>query len=475
MTTENQIKPKENQIFNRKTSKIRWIILVLISFSSFGGYYCVDNVAVLHDSLKSHMNNRKEFEYFFSLLYSAYNIPNIFLPLIGGLLIFKYGSNKILLLVSIFLLLGQVVFSYGSTAKSMITMLIGRVLFGFGGEIINIIQNCIIIKWFKKNELSFPFGIAITIARLGSVLNDVISPRISAYFKNDPSFAFWTGGLVVLMSCLSSIILIILEKYIDSLVISTSQDIDIDNQIEPDRMEINDILSFDYILWLIIVSCVVLYSGFIPFNNIASGFLISQYFSEMTKSDAENLAGIYMATPFFISAIMVPVFGFIIDNIGRRSYVILISSVFGVLTFISFKLIHPLASMILLGLTYSLFASVIWPSISLVTSKSQVGVAFGVATSIQNFGLAVVPVFVAFVLTRTKSYDYVIVLFIVLFLIGFVVSLVIIQEDSVRNGVINRVSFSEDEERKEETVETEKDKEKYCIIESNSDEELTKN
>lgn len=62
----------------------------------------------------------------------------------------------------------------------MTYMLIGRIIFGLGGEIININQNCIIIKWFKKNELSFPLGLAITANRLGSVLNDIASPRIAS-------------------------------------------------------------------------------------------------------------------------------------------------------------------------------------------------------------------------------------------------------------------------------------------------------
>lgn len=80
-------------------------------------------------------------------------------------------------------MIGQLLFTIGCSVKSIELMLLGRVLFGVGGETINIAQSCIIYKWFKKNELSLPFGLALTIARLGSVLNDLATPRISTVRK----------------------------------------------------------------------------------------------------------------------------------------------------------------------------------------------------------------------------------------------------------------------------------------------------
>jgi hypothetical protein len=48
-----------------------------------------------------------------------------------------------------------------------------------GGETSGLIQNILIIKWFDKNELAIPFGINISIARLGTIFNDIFSPRIA--------------------------------------------------------------------------------------------------------------------------------------------------------------------------------------------------------------------------------------------------------------------------------------------------------
>lgn len=91
----------------------------------------------------------------------------------------KLGIRTMYLITGFFLCLGQFVFSLGCTNNSMQAMLIGRMLFGFGGETINIAQNCMIVKWFRKDQISFPLGLAITVSRLGSVLNDVATPQIA--------------------------------------------------------------------------------------------------------------------------------------------------------------------------------------------------------------------------------------------------------------------------------------------------------
>lgn len=142
----------------------------------------------MHDHLKDHFKGKLKsetapfqdnFEYYFGLLYSLYSFPNIVLPFFGGILITYLGNRTMYFIVGCFLVIGQLLFAIGCSQVNMPLMLIGRVIFGIGGETINITQNLMLIKWFKKDELSFPFAITITVSRLGSVLNDVASPQIA--------------------------------------------------------------------------------------------------------------------------------------------------------------------------------------------------------------------------------------------------------------------------------------------------------
>ena len=76
-------------------------------------------------------------------------------------------------------LIGQLIVIVGVQNYSIHTMLAGRVILGIGAESMGIPQNAMIVKWFFKKEIALPFGLCISICRIGNVINDVFSPRIS--------------------------------------------------------------------------------------------------------------------------------------------------------------------------------------------------------------------------------------------------------------------------------------------------------
>ena len=47
-------------------------------------------------------------------------------------------------------------------------------LFGFGGESLTVAQSTLVAEWFKDKELAFALGINLSIARLGSVVNNSV-------------------------------------------------------------------------------------------------------------------------------------------------------------------------------------------------------------------------------------------------------------------------------------------------------------
>ena len=150
-----------------------------------GDYYCFDTPGAMHNHLQSRfapITGENNFEYFYQLLYSVYSLPNIILPMIGGILIFKFGYRSMFLIFGFCVLIGQFIFSIGCSSKSIYLMILGRVIFGIGGESLNTTQYAIIVQWFGADELAFALGICLSLARLGSALNDIISPRIATVF-----------------------------------------------------------------------------------------------------------------------------------------------------------------------------------------------------------------------------------------------------------------------------------------------------
>jgi MFS family permease len=92
----------------------------------------------------------------FNLLYSLYAFPNIIIPLLGGIVIDKYGARIALMISAMFCVLGQLVWGFGGYNNTFAVMLVGRVVFGIGGEVLHASQNTLISSWFKASELSVP-------------------------------------------------------------------------------------------------------------------------------------------------------------------------------------------------------------------------------------------------------------------------------------------------------------------------------
>ena len=90
-------------------------------------------------------------------MYSLYAFPNIVVPLLGGMLIDSKGPRIAMILTSAFCVLGQLVFTFGGFKNIWAVMLLGRAVFGIGGEVLHASQNTIISKWFKASELSVQY------------------------------------------------------------------------------------------------------------------------------------------------------------------------------------------------------------------------------------------------------------------------------------------------------------------------------
>ena len=139
---------------DRPSSSLRWSILFLTCIMSVGNYYCYDIPASLHTQLEDFMSNAlystpKNFEFFFSLLYSVYSVPNLVLPFFGGYFVDRFGVRICLSWFVFLILLGQVIFTLGLCFKSWGLMFWGRILYGLGGESLGVANSAILSSWFK--------------------------------------------------------------------------------------------------------------------------------------------------------------------------------------------------------------------------------------------------------------------------------------------------------------------------------------
>ena len=76
------------------TRLYRWLVLVFISLAMFGNYYVYDCIAPVADLLVKQLGFSDSN---IGLLQAIYSLPNVFMVLIGGLIVDRIGTRKSIL------------------------------------------------------------------------------------------------------------------------------------------------------------------------------------------------------------------------------------------------------------------------------------------------------------------------------------------------------------------------------------------
>jgi hypothetical protein len=123
------------------------------------------------------------------------------------------------------------------------------------------------------------------------------------------------------------------------------------------------------------------------------------------QTDAELKAGTIMSIPYIISACLSPILGGFVDRFGMRAIIATIAPVMlvAVHALLGFTNVDPIGPLVGQGLAYAGFAAVIWPSVPLIVPARLVGLAYGVAFSVQNAGLASFPLIIADIYTESGN------------------------------------------------------------------------
>lgn len=82
---------------------------------------------------------------------------------------------------------------------------------------------------------------------------------------------------------------------------------------------------------------------------------------------------------YIISAFASPLLGLLVDKTGRNVmwvFISIIVTIFGH-AMLTFTFANPYIGMIIMGLSYSMLASSLWPIVALVVPEYQLGTAYG--------------------------------------------------------------------------------------------------
>jgi len=348
---------------------LRWSVLVFVSLAMFGNYYIYDSISPLADLLKTQLGLA---DADIGTLNGIYSLPNIFMVLIGGIVIDRIGTRKSTLLFAAICVVGSVVTAY---ANDFIMMAAGRLIFGLGAESMIVAVTTTLAKWFRGKELSFAFGLNLTIARLGSfaALN---SPSWARGLYDDWQKPLLLAVLLGTTCLIGAAIYWILEAY-------GARRYQLGEADQPDKVVLSQSLQFSTSYWLIVGLCATFYSAIFPFQTFAVKFFIEAH------ETSREMGGFLSSMLTLFAMICTPLFGYVADRIGRRSHLMILGSflllpVYLMMAHSSVSLYLPMS---LMGIAFSLIPAVMWPSVAYVVDENRWGTAYGLMTMCQNVGL----------------------------------------------------------------------------------------
>lgn len=177
----------------------------------------------------------------------------------------------------------------------------GRLVFGFGAESLIVANSALLADWFRGKELAFAFGINLSIARLGSVTTNLVSPLLAE--SSGVVFASWFAVVLCAMSVMCVVITMPIDRYFDKMSLLqhsllSTEDVE-DNkgllvktvdgrdhllvggeeqqpQAPVNTTQFKDIFSFSKTFWILAISCVAIYGCVNPFNNVSASLLLER-------------------------------------------------------------------------------------------------------------------------------------------------------------------------------------------------------
>ncbi len=374
---------------------LRWTALLLVSLGMFGNYYIYDSISPLADLLKTQLGFSDSN---IGLLNAIYSFPNIIMVLIGGLIIDRIGTRTSVVIFTVLIMFGALITALTGNIYLMAT---GRLVFGLGAESMIVAITTIIARWFKGKELSFAFGLNLTVARLGSflALNSPSWGKGLYEYWQSPLWITVAGGVFALF-CI--IVYYVLDLY-------ASKKYEMPKEGQQDKINFKEVFKFGKSFWFITALCVTFYSAMFPFQTFAIKFF--QEAHGTSREVGGNLSSILTLA----AMIFTPLFGLLADKIGKRSLLMMFGSLLIIPVYLmmayqfgkpdvmadgdfinlSFKFfdieaaipIYLILPMAMMGIAFSLVPAVMWPSVAIIVEPSRLGTAYGLMTMIQNIGL----------------------------------------------------------------------------------------
>ncbi len=417
----------------------RWTVLFIVATAMMMGYFVNDVMSPLETLLEASPAEGglgwSPSDYgFFS---GAGSFINVFLLMLffSGIILDKMGIRFTGILSCSLMVLGTLIKYYAVTAgfpptavtefslftihvslpTSVALASLGFAVFGVGYEMTGITVSKAMVRWFTGHELALAMGLQLAMARFGTAAALSISAPVARHFTLSTPLLLSLAFLII--GLLAFLVFCVMDRRLDQFTVDSLQFTDdyseastseglaskssVNCKLSTVNKEDSDEFHWSDIgttlrspgFWLITLFCVLFYSAVSPFLKFSTKLMVMKY-----GVDAD-LAGFFSSIAPFGTILMTPLFGLIYDRYGKGVTLVITGAL--MLTAVHFGFSLPMHSstvaitlMVILSIGYSLAPAALWPCVPKIIPLKCLGTAYSMIFFIQNFGRAIIPMFV---------------------------------------------------------------------------------
>jgi MFS family permease len=354
------------------TRRSAWVVFALLAIVNYGNFYVYDSIGPVVDLLQ---RQRGFNSIQIGLLNAIYNLPNIVLILVGGVLVDRYGAARVTLCTAALCLAGAALTAFSPSFGGMAA---GRLLFGIGAETFGIGRLVAIAEYFAGGNVAFAMGLSIGIGRLGSFSADISPTWFADAYRHGWQPPLMIATLIAAVSFAAAMGYWWLHRRIRSNTPTRVSD-------TAGRSVYGGLLRFGRAYWYLVALCVLWYSVIFAFRSTFS----IEYFQHAHGLDLAG-AGAMNSYVFLAAIFATPAFGWLCDRIGRYAPMLAVGTLLLPLSIAVMALTRSSlwVATLMIGVSFSLVPAVVWPLTSKLVSPARLGTAIGLMSVVQNAGIA---------------------------------------------------------------------------------------
>ncbi len=380
----------------RRYSRLAWVALACLVVPMFASYFFDDMFSTISYLFEDPSRTALGWDAAgYGLYTSGYSVLCVFGGLVVcGILLDKWGVRVTgsifvgMMAAGALLVLHAITAGY-APAKSLSLAYAGCMFFGLGSEIAGTAVTRSIAKWFREGPMALAMGLQLAIARLGTAVALVLSPRLVVENAGHVYSLSETARPAVFGVGLMAVGLILWALFVALDARHDRTEGVAATGTEEDPFRLSDVWKVlkNKNFWMLGLLCVLFYSSIVAFKKFAGAILIPRF------DIPASTAGWMVSMLPFSTVIFAPLFGLLVDKKGKGTRWMIIGSVLALIAHLLLAFapagvpFYGYLSMVFLGFGYSLVPAALWPSVPKIVPDKVLGTTYSLIYWVQNLGL----------------------------------------------------------------------------------------